>query len=101
MEKQFTIMVVEDDTNINNLLKTALEKAGYKVLQAFSGTEAELILQMRDPIALVLLDLMLPRISGEEVLKHIRERGNLPMIVLTGRDILDGKIRMLAQGVDD
>ena len=48
MEKQFTIMVVEDDTNINNLLKTALEKAGYQVLQAFSGTEAELILQMRE-----------------------------------------------------
>lgn len=101
MEKQFTIMVVEDDTNINNLLKTALEKAGYKVLQAFSGTEAELILQMRDPIALVLLDLMLPGISGEEVLKHIRERGNLPVIVLTARDSLDEKIGMLTQGADD
>ena len=101
MEKQFTIMVVEDDTNINNLLKTALEKAGYKVLQAFSGTEAELILQMRDSIALVLLDLMLPGISGEEVLKHIRERGNLPVIVLTARDSLDDKIGMLTQGADD
>ena len=101
MEKQFTIMVVEDDTNINNLLKTALEKAGYKVLQAFSGTEAELILQMRDSIALVLLDLMLPGISGEEVLKHIRERGNLPVIVLTARDSLDEKIGMLTQGADD
>ena len=101
MEKQFTIMVVEDDTNINNLLKTALEKAGYKVLQAFSGTEAELILQMRNSIALVLLDLMLPGISGEEVLKHIRERGNLPVIVLTARDSLDEKIGMLTQGADD
>lgn len=101
MEKQFTIMVVEDDTNINNLLKTALEKAGYKVLQAFSGTEAELILQMRNSIALVLLDLMLPGISGEEVLKHIRERGNLPVIVLTARDSLDEKIGMLPQGADD
>ena len=101
MEKQFTIMVVEDDTNINNLLKTALEKAGYKVLQAFSGTEAELILQMRDSIALVLLDLMLPGGSGEEVLKHIRERGNLPVIVLTARDSLDEKIGMLTQGADD
>ena len=90
-----------DDTNINNLLKTALEKAGYKVLQAFSGTEAELILQMRDSIALVLLDLMLPGISGEEVLKHIRERGNLPVIVLTARDSLDEKIGMLTQGADD
>lgn len=101
MEKQFTIMVVEDDTNINNLLKTALEKAGYKVLQAFSGTEAELILQMRNSIALALLDLMLPGISGEEVLKHIRERGNLPVIVLTARDSLDEKIGMLTQGADD
>ena len=101
MEKQFTIMVVEDDTNINNLLKTALEKAGYQVLQAFSGTEAELILQMRESIALVLLDLMLPGISGEEVLKHIRERGNFPMIVLTARDSLDEKIGMLTQGADD
>ena len=101
MEKQFTIMVVEDDTNINNLLKTALEKAGYQVLQAFSGTEAELILQMRNSIALVLLDLMLPGISGEEVLKHIRERGNLPVIVLTARDSLDEKIGMLTQGADD
>ena len=101
MEKQFTIMVVEDDTNINNLLKTALEKAGYKVLQAFSGTEVELILQMRNSIALVLLDLMLPGISGEEVLKHIRERGNLPVIVLTARDSLDEKIGMLTQGADD
>lgn len=101
MEKQFTIMVVEDDTNINNLLKTALEKAGYKVLQAFSGTEAELILQMRNSIALVLVDLMLPGISGEEVLKHIRERGNLPVIVLTARDSLDEKIGMLTQGADD
>ena len=101
MEKQFTIMVVEDDTNINNLLKTALEKAGYQVLQVFSGTEAELILQMRESIALVLLDLMLPGISGEEVLKHIRERGNLPVIVLTARDSLDEKIGMLTQGADD
>lgn len=101
MEKQFTIMVVEDDTNINNLLKTALEKARYKVLQAFSGTEAELILQMNESIALVLLDLMLPGISGEEVLKHIREKGNLPVIVLTARDSLDEKIGMLTQGADD
>lgn len=101
MEKQFTIMVVEDDTNINNLLKTALEKAGYQVLQAFSGTEAELILQMRESIALVLLDLMLPGISGEEVLKYIREKGNLPVIVLTARDSLDEKIGMLTRGADD
>ena len=95
-------MVVEDDTNINNLLKTALEKAGYKVVsRRFPEQRRKLILQMRDSIALVLLDLMLPGISGEEVLKHIRERGNLPVIVLTARDSLDEKIGMLTQGADD
>lgn len=101
MDKQITIMVVEDDTNINHLLKTALEKDGYKVIQAFSGTEAVLLLQMERAVSLVLLDLMLPGLSGEEVLKCIREKGNLPVIVLTAKDSLDEKIGMLTQGADD
>ena len=94
-------MVVEDDININHLLKTALEKNGYSVIQAFSGTEAELVLQMKKEVSLVLLDLMLPGLSGEEVLKNIREKGNLPVIVLTARDGLDEKIGMLTKGADD
>ena len=98
MENPINILVVEDDTNINNLLKTALEKAGYQVIQAFSGTEAELVLQMQKSVSLVLLDLMLPGISGEEVLKSIREKGNLPVIVLTAKDSLDEKIGLLTQG---
>lgn len=101
MDKQITIMVVEDDTNINHLLKAALEKDGYKVIQAFSGTEAILLLQMEKAVSLVLLDLMLPGLSGEEVLKCIREKGNLPIIVLTAKDSLDEKIGMLTQGADD
>lgn len=101
MKKQITIMVVEDDTDINHLLKTALEKAGYEVIQAFSGTEAVLILKMERTVSLVLLDLMLPGLSGEEVLKGIREKGNLPVIVLTAKDSLDEKIGMLTQGADD
>lgn len=94
-------MIVEDDTDINHLLKTALEKAGYEVIQAFSGTEAVLILKMERAVSLVLLDLMLPGLSGEEVLKGIREKGNLPVIVLTAKDSLDEKIEMLTQGADD
>lgn len=94
-------MVVEDDTNISNLLKTALEKVGYEVIQAFSGSEAALILKMERAVSLVLLDLMLPGLSGEEVLKCIRERGNLPVIVLTAKDSLDEKVGMLTQGADD
>lgn len=101
MENPINILVVEDDTNINNLLKTALEKAGYQVIQAFSGTEAELVLQMQKSVSLVLLDLMLPGISGEEVLKSIRKKGNLPVIILTAKDSLDEKIGLLTQGADD
>lgn len=101
MDNQIMIMVVEDDTSINDLLKTALEKEGCQVIQAFSGTEAKLILQMHKEISLVLLDLMLPGLSGEEVLKSIREKGNIPVIVLTARDSLDDKIGMLTQGADD
>ena len=100
-DKKITIMVVEDDININHLLKTALEKNGYSVIQAFSGTEAELVLQMKKEVSLVILDLMLPGLSGEEVLKNIREKGNLPVIVLTARDGLDEKIGMLTKGADD
>ena len=101
MNKQITIMVVEDDTNINGLLKTVLEKEGYQVIQAFSGTEAELVLKMKQEVTLVLLDLMLPGVSGEEVLKSMREKGNIPVIVLTAKDSLDEKIGMLTQGADD
>lgn len=101
MDNQIMIMVVEDDASINNLLKTALEKGGYQVIQAFSGTEAKLILQMQKDISLVLLDLMLPGVSGEEVLKSIREKENIPVIVLTARDSLDDKIEMLTKGADD
>lgn len=94
------ILIVEDDTNINNLLKEALQKENYTCEQAFSGTEARTLLKM-DSYALVLLDLMLPGIPGEEVLKEIRVIGNTPVIVLTAKDDLDDKINLLTSGADD
>ena len=63
-----SILIVEDDTNINELLKEALEKEHYSCAQAFSGTEARMLLNMNH-YSVVLLDLMLPGIPGEEVLK--------------------------------
>uniref|UniRef100_UPI004055F36D response regulator transcription factor n=1 Tax=Agathobacter sp. TaxID=2021311 RepID=UPI004055F36D len=96
------LLIVEDDTNINNMLKEVLEKEGFFCKQAFSGTEARLLLKMMDKkYDLVLLDLMLPGISGEEVLLDIREKGNLPVIVLTAKDTLDEKIDLLTKGADD
>lgn len=95
-----TILIVEDDSNINNLLKEALEKAGYACEQAFSGSEAKLLIGM-NTYALILLDLMLPGISGEQVLTEIRSKGNTPVIVLTAKDDLDEKIGVLSAGADD
>lgn len=94
------ILIVEDDTNINNLLQEALSREGYACEQAFSGTEALLRLEMKE-YALVMLDLMLPGMSGEEVLGRIRAKGRIPVIVLTAKDSLDEKVHLLTGGADD
>ena len=100
--KSGEILIIEDDKDINDLLATALSKAEYRTRQAWSGTEGELLLKLdMEAYALVLLDLMLPGISGEEVLAQIRKQGNTPVIVLTAKDGLDEKIGLLTSGADD
>lgn len=94
------ILIVEDDVNINNLLKEALSGNGYTCGQAFSGTEAALWLE-KESWALVLLDLMLPGMTGEEVLGMIRRQGNVPVIVLTAKDAMEEKLELLTNGADD
>lgn len=94
------ILIVEDDVNINNLLKEALSGNGYTCGQAFSGTEAALWLE-KESWALVLLDLMLPGMTGEEVLGLIRRQGDVPVIVLTAKDALAEKLELLTNGADD
>lgn len=94
------ILIVEDDVTINDMLKEALTKAGYICEQAFSGTEARLLLE-KGGYCLVLLDLMLPGISGEEVLREVRREGDIPVVVLTARDSMDEKIGLLTGGADD
>lgn len=94
------ILIVEDDANINGLLKEALSKEGYECEQAFSGTEARMLLEQKN-YSVVLLDLMLPGITGEQVLKEIRRKSNTPVIVLTAKDDMDEKIDLLISGADD
>lgn len=95
-----SVLIVEDDNHINDLLKEALTKEGYTCEQAFSGTEAARLLESGSYL-LVLLDLMLPGMTGEELLKKIREKSDLPVIVLTAKDGLDEKIDLLINGADD
>lgn len=95
-----TILIVEDDVNISSLLRETLEREGDACVQAFSGTEARMLLS-ENSYAVVLLDLMLPGISGEEVLKEIRQRGKTPVIVLTAKDTIDDKVEFLRSGADD
>ncbi len=94
------ILIVEDDTNINNMIQEVLMKNNYPCLQAFSGTEG--LLYANDPeVALVVLDLMLPGMSGEEVLKKIKEKREIPVIILSAKDSLDSKIELLTCGAED
>lgn len=94
------ILIVEDDVNINNLLKETLSQKGYTCGQAFSGTEAALWLE-KESWMLVLLDLMLPGMTGEEVLQLIRRQGDTPVIVLTAKDAMAEKLDLLTSGADD
>lgn len=94
------ILIVEDDNHINNMLKQLLELNGYETIQAFSGTEA--IIHTNDNKAdLILLDLMLPGKSGNEVLEEISLTNNVPIIVITAIDAKDSIIEILKLGAND
>ena len=102
MEEKKTILIIEDDADISRLLYTALSKTGYDAVQAYSGTEGRMLLGMKEKrFALILLDLMLPGMSGEELLSGIRSESDIPVIVLTAKDELDDKISVLTGGADD
>lgn len=92
-----TIAVIEDDLPIGNLLEEVLTKAGYIVRRAYSGTEA-LYLFQREKLDLALLDLMLPGLSGEEVLPHF---SGIPVIVLTAKAGVEDKVKLLLGGAAD
>ncbi|WP_026492080.1 MULTISPECIES: response regulator transcription factor [unclassified Butyrivibrio] len=91
------ILVVEDDVNIGNMLQEALEIENYEVTRAYSGTEALMILENRKP-DLMLLDLMIPGISGEELIGKI---DGVLTIVLSAKSDIDTKISLLKKGASD
>ena len=94
------ILIVEDDPNIRRLVRVNLTKRGYSVSEAEDSHQAIAQFQA-EAIDLVLLDLMLPGLSGVDVCKWIRERSDVPIIVLSARVEEDLKVAALDAGADD
>lgn len=92
-----TILIVEDNIDIHNLIKEVLEKAKYKVLDSYSGTEALMVLE-RKQVDLILLDLMLPGLNGEEIVKKIKD---IPIIVISAKISAEDKVNVLLNGAND
>lgn len=95
-----TILVVEDEKGISNIMKAYLEKENFTVLQAFDGVEAIKIFSTT-PLSLIILDLMLPKMSGEEVCAKVRSRSNIPILMLTAKSELEDKVKGFKLGADD
>lgn len=96
----YRILVVDDDASINDMLIKYLKKNGYETASAYSGTEAVLLIERQD-FDLVILDLMLPGLTGEEVLAKVKEMKNIPVIGLSAKDDAGSKINLLKNGADD
>ncbi len=100
MNKDIKILVVEDDNDINKLLYEMLSNEGYTVKSAYSGTEALIYLEQHQ-WHMILLDLMLPGKSGEELLVHIRKDKKMPIIIISAKEEKGIKVEMLRSGADD
>lgn len=94
------ILVVEDEKNISDVIKAYLEKENYKIITAFDGEQAIEIFKSNN-VDLVILDLMIPKISGEKVCSTIRNISNVPIIMLTAKSDEESKIQGLTIGADD
>ncbi len=100
MTKKFKILAVDDDTRILNFIRLKLEASGYTVFTAASGEIALTQAQAEEP-DLIILDLMMPGISGLEMLTKLRSFSTVPVIILSARDSASDKIKGLGLGADD
>ncbi len=98
MEK--TILIIEDEKNINDILAFKFSKEGYKTLSAFDGIKG-LEMALSENPDIILLDVMLPGMDGFEVCRRVRDRSNVPIIMLTAREDEVDKVLGLELGADD
>ncbi len=94
-----TILIVEDDKDINEMLQEVLKTNGYNVKSAYSGTEA--LLLHKDDVDLIILDLMLPGKSGDEIIKELKKIKNIPVIITSAISDIDKKLDLFNLGADD
>lgn len=100
IQDQHTILIADDEPEIRSLLRLYLENEKYKVLEAENGIEA-LDLIKNEKISLCILDIMMPELDGYQVLRRIREKNNIPVIILSAKDADSEKILGLNLGADD
>lgn len=99
--KMNCVLIVEDDSDINNFINDYFVIKGYATIQAFSGTEGLLRLKNEKNICCVILDLMLPGISGEEIIQEVRKVSDVPIITVSAKNEEEAKIEVLKLGADD
>jgi DNA-binding response OmpR family regulator len=96
-----SVLLIEDEVGISRFVQQGLEAAGYHVLVAVDGADG-LAMALHDDVDVVVLDLGLPGLSGEEVLRRLRQRRpSVPVIVLTAKDAVSDRVANLDAGADD
>ena len=101
MAEEKTVLIVEDEKNIVDILRFNLERKGYRILEAYDGEEGLRRARTEKP-DLILLDIMLPKMIGFDVCEALRRDGdNVPILLLTAREEEDDKVRGLETGADD
>lgn len=95
-----TILVVEDERKIRDLVRSYLEREGFQVVTTASGAEAIMLAETTSP-ELVVLDLRLPDVDGEDVARELRSRSEVPILMLTARSAGEDRIRGFELGADD
>ena len=95
------ILIVEDDEEINRLMRDYLSENGFKTVSAGNGLDAVRMVRDEKDLSLVILDLMLPFRSGDSVLKEVREFSDIPVIIVSAKSMVQSKIDAIRMGADD